>query len=207
LAVLVVRRDEPPFEGQLALPGGFVRRDEPLEDAARRVLADKAGIDGLYLEQLYTFGAPDRDPRMRVISVAYVALCPRERLRLRPGVDPARHGWARVLPERADRPDAGDRLADQDGRAVELCFDHDDIVRTAARRVRGKLTYTDIGFQLLPETFTLTELQRIYEVILRRRLSKPAFRRKVLDAGVIEETGQLRRGGHRPAMLYRFSRP
>jgi 8-oxo-dGTP diphosphatase len=211
LAVLVVQRQEPPFEGLPTLPGGFVGLDESLEDAARRHLQDKAGISEIYLEQLYTFGAVPRDPRTRVISVAYVALVPASRLQLQPGVHPSRYGLVRVRtkchPGRTTRtPVLEDALVDVDGTPVTLAFDHEQIIRTAITRVRGKLTYTTIGFQLVPETFTLTELQSTYEVVLARRLSKPAFRRKILDAELVEETGTLRRGGHRPAMLYRFVR-
>lgn len=202
IAVVLVRRGEPPFAGMPALPGAFVGMDESLEDAARRALSVKAGLGDIYLEQLYTFGAPDRDPRTRVISVTYVALVPKDRLQLGPGLDPAPYGLARALPA----PEGGDRLVDQAGRDVALAFDHGEVVRVALERIRGKLTYTTIAFQLVPERFTLTELQHTYEVILGRSLSKPAFRRKILEADVVEETGDMRRGGHRPAKLYRFVR-
>jgi 8-oxo-dGTP diphosphatase len=181
LVVHLVERDEPPYEGSMALPGGFVRMDESLEDAARRILREKGGLDDVFLEQLYTFGDLDRDPRTRVVSVAYYAL-------LGGQVD-AGKGELRPFPA-TDAP--------------PLAFDHDRILETALARVRGKLEWTTIAFQLMPREFTLTELQRVYEVILGKPLAKPAFRRRILDAGVVRPTKNMRRGGHRPARLYRF---
>jgi 8-oxo-dGTP diphosphatase len=202
LTVLLIRRLEPPFAGDWALPGGFVRAHESLEEAARRKLAEETGIEDIYLEQLYTFGAPDRDPRMRVITVAYYALVPRERLTIRPGPGAAEAAWFRVVDDRRARVRVA-ALADD--AVPDLAFDHADIVETAVRRIRGKLEYTTIAFELLPREFTLTELQRVYETILRRRLAKAAFRRKVLAASVLREAKGTRRGGHRPAQLYRFA--
>ncbi len=207
LSVLLVKRTEPPFAGTFGLPGGFVRMDESLEEAARRVLAAKVGdAPDIYLEQLYTFGAPDRDPRTRVVSVAYVALVTRERLaRALAALEPARDaGWFEVRERRG-------RLSlvspfDAEAEEPRLAFDHAEIVETAVRRIRGKLEYTTIAFQLLPERFTLTDLQRVYETVLGRKLAKAAFRRRVLDADVVKATGGERRGAHRPAKLYKFVR-
>jgi len=188
LHVLLVQRKHWPFEGMWAIPGGFVRMDESLEDAARRELAEETGIDDpdIYLEQLYTFGDPGRDPRMRVITVAYFALISSDHLCLHADADAAIADWFPAY------------------HPPELAFDHARILRYAIQRLRYKLEYTALAFQLLPETFTLTELQEAYEHILDEKLDKRNFRRKVLAAGVLEETTLIRSGDHRPAKLYRF---
>jgi 8-oxo-dGTP diphosphatase len=180
VTVHLVQRREPPFEGCHALPGGFVRIDESIDDAARRVLREKAGLPDVYFEQLYTFGDVDRDPRTRVITVAHYALI----------------GRREALPEGLQSFKVSALPA--------LAFDHERIIETAVTRIRGKLEWTTIAFELMPREFTLTELQRVYEIILERNLAKPAFRRRILDAGVVKATQKMRRGGHRPAMLYRF---
>lgn len=187
LQVLLSRRDEPPFAGHWALPGGFVGAEESLDDAARRILAGKAHLDGAWLEQLYTFGTPGRDPRMRVITVAYFALLPAQRLRA------------------AVAGAAGLRLAPAADESLRLAFDHDEIVATAVRRLRGKLDYTPIAFSLLPERFTLRALQSVHEAILGRRVNKSAFRRRMLEGGSIRATGERETGASfRPAELYTF---
>ncbi len=188
LQVLLVRRKHWPYEGMWAIPGGFINMDESLEDAARRELAEETGVDDpdIYLEQLYTFGDPDRDPRTRVITVAYFALIASDRIRLRAGSDAADTRW---FPAYHPPP---------------LAFDHADILAYALRRLRYKLEYTALAFQLLPETFTLTELQEAYEHILGEKLDKRNFRRKVLVANILEKTSYVRSGAHRPARLYRF---
>lgn len=185
LQVLLRRRWHPPFQGAWALPGGFVGVGESLDAAARRVLDECAPAEELYLEQLYTFGEPARDPRARVISVTYFALVRAERMVGSAGA-PSGVAW-----QSAYEPPA-------------LAFDHAAIVGYALERLRYKLEYTAIAFQLLPDAFTLTELQNAYEQILREPLDKRNFRRKVLATGVLEETGALRTGDHRPAKLYRF---
>lgn len=186
LQVLLVKRRQPPFAGMWALPGGFVRIDESLEDAARRELREESGVQDVYLEQLYTFGHPQRDPRMRVITVAYFALVRADKQRLRAATDAAEVGW---FPAYAPPP---------------LAFDHQQILDYAITRLRYKLEYTALAFELLPEEFTLTELQETYEHILNEKLDKRNFRRKVLQADILEETGRRRVGEHRPARLYRF---
>ncbi|UCC62424.1 MAG: NUDIX hydrolase [Anaerolineae bacterium] len=186
LQVLLIERKRWPFEGMWALPGGFVHIDESLEEAARRELEEETGVRDVYLEQLYTFGDVDRDPRTRVITVAYFALISSDHLQLRAASDAADVGW---FP-------AGD--------PPPLAFDHDDILSYAVTRLRYKLEYSAVGFQLLPAEFTLTELQTAYETILEEKLDKRNFRRRVLQAGVLEETGFYRLGEHRPAKLYRF---
>jgi 8-oxo-dGTP diphosphatase len=199
LWALVLRRNAHPHRGRAALPGGFVGRAESLDEAARRVLAEKTGLQGVFLEQLYTFGAPRRDPRTRVISVAYYALVPRDRLA-------ALASTATVAPLRIDwEGETGGPVELPDGWA--FAFDHAEIVGMAVKRIRGKLDYSPIGFQLLPEKFTLLELQRVHETVLGRPLNKDSFRRRMLASGLLEATGESQREVvHRPAELYRFTR-
>lgn len=194
-AVLLHRRDARPFAGRWALPGGFVAIDESLDDAARRVLADKARMGDAYLEQLYTFGAVDRDPRMRIVSVAYFALLPADRFVATPGLALAR------VASGAD----GRAAAMVEGEAVSLAFDHDAMLDLAMRRLRGKLDWSPVAFALLPERFTLRALQDVHEAILGRPLNKPAFRRRLIDGGRIAATGERETGASfRPAELYRY---
>lgn len=189
LAVLLQRRKAEPFAGQPALPGGFVQPHETLDAAARRVLIDKAGFaagDGAWLEQLYTFGDPARDPRMRTVSIAYFALLPHARL-------------AEAVATRTDLTLAPVSTADQ-----PLAFDHALIVQTAHERLRGKLGYAPLAFALLPARFTLRDLQTVHEAISGTRFNKPAFRRRMLDTGWIEPTGERETAtAFRPAELYR----
>ncbi|WP_157216564.1 NUDIX hydrolase [Flavisphingomonas formosensis] len=199
-AALLIRRDEHPDLGLWALPGGFVRIDESLDDAARRVLSEKARMDGAYMEQLYSFGAVGRDPRMRIITVAYFALLPAERfaaaLRAGPGLT-----LARIAAPGADGPATA---TDADG-PLALAFDHAEILSLAVRRLRGKLDYSPVGFALLPDLFTLRQLQDVHEAISGMSLNKPAFRRRMLDKGWLEPTGERETGASfRPAELYRF---
>lgn len=204
LVTLLLPRQAPPFRGRHALPGGFLQMDEPLEAAAARVLRDKAGLDSVYLEQLYTFGAVQRDPRTRVVTVAYYALV--DPLRL----ESAAHDGtlARLLvPWEGETGGPIECQRMGDATAIPLAFDHAEILGTAVKRLRGKLDYTPIGFQLLPERFTLAELQRVHETVLDRPLNKDSFRRRMLASDQLEATGALQRGvDHRPAELYRFSR-
>ena len=194
LSVLLTRRAEAPFAGHPALPGGFVGPEESLDAAARRVLAGKAHLGGAWIEQLYSFGAPDRDPRMRIVTVAYFALLPAERL-------------AAALEEGAELSLAPvDALAAGEGEA--LAFDHGEIVALALQRLRGKLDYAPVAFALLPELFTLRALQDVHEAILGRPLNKPAFRRRMLDRGWLAPTGARETGAaFRPAELYTFQPP
>jgi 8-oxo-dGTP diphosphatase len=186
LNLLLVERKHAPFQGCWAIPGGFVDEHEPLDAAARRELEEETGVRDLYLEQLYTFGDPARDPRGRVISVAYIALIRAEYQRLVASTDAASVRWFPV----SDLP--------------ELAFDHDRIVRYALDRLRSKLEYTTLAFQLLPELFTLPELKHTYEQILSEPLDRGNFYRKIKAAGLLEETADFREGKGRPARLYRF---
>lgn len=188
LKVLLVRRKHWPFADMWAIPGGFVRMEESLEAAAARELAEETGVRDVYTEQLYTFGAPERDPRTRVITVAYFALVPADAVEEpRAGSDAAETRWFPL----DDLP--------------QLAFDHDKILAYALERLQNKLEYTVVGFKLLPDLFTLPELQHAYELILDEALDKRNFRRKILSAGILEETGEMRHEGEgRPARLYRY---
>lgn len=195
LAVLLHRRTQAPFAGAWALPGGFVRIDESLDAAARRVLNDKAQVGDAYLEQLYSFGATDRDPRMRIVSTAYFALLTAERFVAAPGLVLA--GVAAPAQARIE----GARIG---GLPVPLAFDHGAMLDLAVRRLRGKLDWSPVAFALLPERFTLRALQDVHEAILGRPLNKPAFRRRLIEGGRIVATGEREAGtSFRPAELYR----
>jgi 8-oxo-dGTP diphosphatase len=188
LKVLLIERTSEPFAGRWALPGGFVEMDESLDDAARRELAEEAGLEEVFLEQLYTFGAVDRDPRGRVVTVAYYALVNTVEHPLRAASDARTAAWFPVLSP------------------PNLAFDHAEILHVAHQRLKGKVSYQPIGFELLPERFTLSQLQQLYETILERRLDKRNFRRKVLSLGFLEETAYTQRDvSHRAARLYRFN--
>jgi 8-oxo-dGTP diphosphatase len=183
LEVLLLRREDAPYAGAWALPGAFVRPDEGIEAAARRVLRDKVGLADVYVEQLYTFGEPERDPRGRVVSVAHYALVPAARLEL-----------------------PSDDLHLAPVYVSPLPFDHEDILATAVRRLRGKLDASPVGYELLPERFTLSQLQRVHERILGRGVNKDSFRRRMVQSGELEPTGELRLGAGRPAELFRHVR-
>ncbi len=185
LKVLLVKRGAPPFVRQFAIPGGFVHEDEDLDQAALRELREETGVADVYLEQLYSFGDVGRDPRGRVITVAYFALISADRP-LRAGTDAAEAEWWAM------------------DRTPTLAFDHARILNYALERLRNKLEYTTVGFQLLPEKFTLTELQAVYEAILGRNLDKRNFRRKLSLLKILKPLPEYRKGGQRPAQLYRF---
>ena len=188
LAVLLVRREKAPFAGLWALPGGWVHTGEALEDSARRHLLTKTGLQAAYLEQLYTFGRPDRDPREHRIAVAYYALVPGQPVDPSTGEREARWFSVAALPKK-------------------LAFDNNEIVRYALWRLRNKVSYADVAFQLLPRNFTLSELREVYEVILDRKLDPTNFRRKVEASGTIIPTSSRVEGGaHRPPRLYRAHR-
>lgn len=187
LKVLLIQRDLPPFAGRWALPGGFVRMDEDLDDAARRELREESGLGEVFLEQLYTFGALRRDPRERVVTVAYYALVALVRHEVRADTDARDAAWFCV----SELP--------------TLAFDHDRIVAAAVTRLRGKVRYEPIGFELLPASFTLSQLQHLYESILERPLDKRNFRKKILGMGLLIETDQIEQDvAHRAARLFRF---
>jgi 8-oxo-dGTP diphosphatase len=189
LKVLLIRRDLPPFRDAWALPGGFVRVEESLEEAVRRELQEETGITQVFLEQLYTFGDVKRDPRERVVTVAYYALVKLSDHRIKAATDARDAAWFAVSEARG------------------LAFDHDRILATALERLRGKVRYQPIGFELLPPQFTLSQLQRVYETILETSLDKRNFRKKILGMDFLVATDEVQKDvAHRAARLYRFDR-
>src|SRR4029077_15675093 len=189
LKVLLIERALQPFAGKWALPGGFVRVDETLDDAARRELDEEAGLKGVFLEQLYTFGAVDRDPRERVVSVAYYALVKLGAHETKAATDAADARWFPI------------------SKVPKLAFDHAGILATALARLKGKVRYQPIGFELLPPRFTLSQLQRLYEAVLETELDKRNFRKKSLGMDFLAPLDEVEKAvPPRPARLYRFDR-
>src|SRR5207253_4888637 len=189
LKVLLVRRDLEPFKGKWALPGGFVRVGEILEDAVRRELREETGVAEVFLEQLYTFGAIDRDPRERVVTVAYYALVKLSDHRIHAATDACDAAWFAV------------------SEAQSLAFDHERILAAALERLKNKVRYQPIGFELLPPQFTLSQLQRLYETILETPLDKRNFRKKILGMNFLVALDEVEKDvAHRAARLYRFDR-
>jgi len=185
LKVLLVKRGISPFKDQLALPGGFVLLDEGLDEAALRELREETGVADVYLEQLYSFGDPKRDPRGRIISIAYFALISAEH-KLKAGTDASDASW---WPAQQTPP---------------LAFDHAKILGYALERLRNKLEYTTVGFQLLPSKFTLGELQSVYEAILDKPMDKRNFRRKIAELKILKPLKEYRSDVGRPAQLFQF---
>jgi 8-oxo-dGTP diphosphatase len=189
LKVLLIQRKLAPFQHAWALPGGFVHLDETLDEAARRELEEEAGVSDVHLEQLYSFSTIDRDPRERVVTVAYYALAKLSDHRIRAATDAMGVGWFSL----DDLP--------------KLAFDHTGIITHAHERLRGKVRYAPVGFELLPPRFSLTQLQRLYELILGTDLDKRNFRKKLLAMDLLVETDEVEQGvRHRAARLYRFDR-
>ena len=187
LHVLLIRRALNPFRGLWALPGGFLRPEEELETAAKRELYEETGVKNAFLAQLYTKGDIGRDPRGRVITVIYYSLMDSAKVELRASTDAAEVSWFSVknLPK--------------------LAFDHERIIRDSVERIRNKIEYTNIAFQLLPQKFTLSELQSVYETILDRTLDKRNFRKKVNEINALKKLTETKMQGiHRPARLYAF---
>ncbi len=187
LSILLIRRGVKPFKDQWALPGGRVNKNEPLETAAARELREETGLKNIYLEQLYTFGAPFRDPRGRVISIAHFALIEKA-LETHPDTDAQAANWFPIK------------------KLPKLAFDHKKIVSYALKRLRWKLEYTNIASNLLPRHFILSELRKVYEVILGKQLDKRNFRKKMFSLNLIKPIGKKRKGvAYRPPQLWRFS--
>jgi 8-oxo-dGTP diphosphatase len=187
LKVLLIRRKLEPYRGSWSLPGGFVQIAESVDAAAARELKEETGVENAYLEQLYTFGQPDRDPRDRVVSVTYYALVNLQAHPLQAATDASDAQWFEL------------------SAVPEMGFDHDRILACAIARLRAKIRYEPIGFELLPKTFTLSQLQQLYEQILERDLDKRNFRKKLLKMDLLIDTGQKETGvSHRAAKLYQF---
>lgn len=187
LHVLLVRRGVPPFQGEYAIPGGFLRSDESLEEAAKRELHEETSVRDVYLEQLYSFGDPARDPRGRVVTVAYYALVSSDHMELSAGADAAEAQWVAVR------------------KLPALAFDHGKIVAYALDRLRNKLEYTTVGFQLMSRKFTLAELQGVYEAILGKKIDKRNFRRKMALLGILKPLKEWQETGRKPAQLFIFA--
>jgi 8-oxo-dGTP diphosphatase len=203
LHVALYKRKDAPDRGHWALPGGFMHIDESLEEAANRLMAQKVGLGGIFLEQLYTFGDLGRDPRGRVLTVSYYALVDAKRFHV---------VGKMVSPARIVVPWPGEtggpvEVVGEGARVLPLFLDHADIVGLAVKRLRGKLDYSPVGFQLLPAEFTLRQLQEIHEAVRGEPLNKDSFRRRMLASGLLEATGAREREvSYRPAELYRFTR-
>jgi 8-oxo-dGTP diphosphatase len=214
LRVALYRRVEHPAKGRFALPGGFVGLDESLDAAARRLLSAKAGLSRVFLEQLHTFGEPSRDPRGRIISVAYYALVDAarfERARARANAAVGDAVIARVVARGAvdddDDADIAVDVVDDDGQELRCAFDHARIIAFALQRLRQRLDDTPVGFQLLPRAFTLRQLQDVHEIVLGTAVNKDSFRRRMLATGMLEPSGEFETGvTWRPAELFRFVR-
>lgn len=188
LQLLVLRRERAPYAGKWCLPGGIIRNDETAEACAVRILHEKTGITGMFLEQLYTFTELKRDPRGRAVSIAYYALVRPGQFAVIAGRDTSEIAWKNIeqLPA--------------------LGFDHRKIVDTALLRVRAKVRYQPIGFELLPSAFTLTQLQQLYETVLGYEIDKRNFRKKILGMGLLDATGKKETNvKRRAAELYRFN--
>jgi 8-oxo-dGTP diphosphatase len=188
LKVLLIQRGNEPFKGQWALPGGFVAENETLEAAALRELKEETGVSDVFVEQLFTFGTPGRDPRGRVVTIAYYALINLAKHKIGANTDASDVQWFPI-----------------DG-LPKLAFDHADIMSVAVNRLRAKVRYQPIGFELLPTKFSLTQLQNLYETILGMELNKRNFRTKILKMNILKEEDILRGVAHRPAQLYSFDK-
>lgn len=188
LKVLLIQRAKDPFKNHWALPGGFVDENETLEAAALRELQEETGVSDVFIEQLFTFGTPGRDPRGRVVTVAYYALINLAEHKIGADTDAQDVKWFPI------------------NELPPLAFDHAEILETAITRLRSKLRYQPVGFELLAEKFTLTQLQKLYETILDKDLNKRNFRTKILKMDILKEENILRGVAHRPAQLYSFDK-
>ena len=221
---MLVKRDQYPFKDKWCLPGGFVKIDEDIEDAAKRILKDEVNISDIYLEQLYTYGDPKRDPRTRVISTSYMALIDKNKLlhdvskkavwfninvfedenfievSLDNGNDIIKYKIKKILKEKTT-----DRFKYEIVENDKIAFDHALVITSGISRLKNKLEYTDIVFNMMPKYFTLGELQQVYELILGKKLLDPAFRRII--ANKVEKTNKMKTGGgHRPSVLFTYKK-
>ncbi len=240
LKILMIKRGDHPYMGKWAIPGGFVRINENLEQAANRELYEETGVDNVYLEQLYTWGDVDRDPRMRVISTSYMALVDKKSLKIKAGDDAEDAKWfsveAKILSEEKKNCENGyfytkhiqlilryeditlkaeiietkkykNKKSEVNYEIIssnDIAFDHAKIIVFALTRLKNKVEYTDIAFNLMPEVFTLTELQKVYSMLLGKELLAAQFRRKI-NHMVIETEESTKGGGQRPAKLFTFN--
>jgi 8-oxo-dGTP diphosphatase len=191
VSILLIKRKYPPYKNSWAIPGGFILEKESLEDAVKRELLEETGIKVNYLEQLYTFGAPQRDPRQRIISIAYFALVKSSQFRqLKASTDAEEAQWFSI------------------SKLPTLAFDHKQILQTAIERVRAKIRYQPIGFELLDKKFAFADLEKLYTVLLDRPVDRRNFTKKIMSLGLLEETGEmaLPAGAGRPGKVYQFNK-
>ena len=184
LKVLLVKRGIEPFKNKWAIPGGFVGINESLEDAAKRELEEETGIKNVYFEQLYTFGDPKRDPRGRVITVTYMALVNSENIKLKSATDVSDAKWFSV------------------SKIPNLAFDHKQILNYSLQRLKWKFEYTTVAFSLLPRKFSISRIQKIYEIVFNKKFDKRNFNKKILSLDILKEEGIKKDVYHRPPMLY-----
>lgn len=190
LSVLLIKRNIDPFKNNWALPGGLVGNDESLEDAVQRELKEETGISINYLEQLYSFGKPGRDPRNRVISITYYGLVKPEAFEIHAATDAAEAAWFNIK------------------KIPSLAFDHDSIIIAAHERLKSKILYQPVGFELLEEKFPFSELEKLYMAVLDRDIDRRNFKKKVIKFGFLEETAekQVLEGAGRPGNLFSFNK-
>lgn len=189
LKLLLTEREKEPFKNKWALPGGFVHEKETTDECAERILKEKAGIKNVFVEQLYTFSDADRDPRERVVSVSYFALVNKHQYELVAGRDTLKAEWFEI----ADLP--------------KLAFDHSKIVKMAIQRLKGKVSYQPIGFELLNEKFTLSQLQALYEAILETSIDKRNFRKKIVSLGILKALDEKEKNvAHKAARYFSFDK-
>lgn len=221
-SILLVKRDNYPFKDKWCLPGGFIGIRETIDDAAKRILKTETNLQDIYMEQLYTFGAVDRDPRMRVVSTSYIALVDKNRLKnhlssnaswfemniledereIQVTFDNGLENFSIVVEKKLKNP-TSDRYEYIVKKNTHLAFDHAKVIVSGISRLKNKVGYTDIVFNMMPKYFTLGELQQVYEVILGKKLLDPAFRRIIKDK--VEKTDKVQTGGgHRPSVLFQY---
>lgn len=224
-SVLLVKRDNYPFKDKWCLPGGFVGIKETIDDAAKRILEMETNLHDIYMEQLYTFGGIDRDPRMRVVSTAYMALVDKNRLmdhlssnaswfqmniledkkEIQVTLDNGMENFS-IIVEKVLKNPTSDRYEYVVSKNEKLAFDHAKVIVSGISRLKNKVGYTDIVFNMMPKYFTLGELQQVYEVILGKKLLDPAFRRIIKDK-VVKTDKMQTGGGHRPSVLFQYKEP
>lgn len=189
VSVLLIKRKNEPFQKMWALPGGLVLNGESLDEAVMRELKEEAGIQVNYMEQLYTFGDPDRDPRNHVISVSYFALVRPQDYQLHAQTDAEDAAWFNMK------------------KLPKVAFDHKKIIEVAIKRLRGKITYEPVGFELLDKSFPFSDLERLYQTLLDQNLDRRNFKKKILGLGILEELDEtVQRGAGRPARLFKFNK-
>jgi 8-oxo-dGTP diphosphatase len=189
VSVLLIKRKFEPFQKSWALPGGLVKEEESLEEAVRRELREESGVDVTYLEQLYSFGKPDRDPRNRVVSITYYGLVQPKDYQLSAQTDAEDVAWFNI------------------NKLPKLAFDHKLIVDTAIKRLRGKLAYEPVGFELLDKKFPFSDLEKLYQTLLDKELDRRNFKKRIMSYGFLEELDEsIQRSVGRPATLFQFNK-